>query len=228
VAQSTPDTRDIRAAFDFLSTSNVSDALDRLGLAGQTVGILPLWPGCPKIAGPAVTMQLRPDAPGSTAYGQLEAALACGPGDVLVVDNDNRADLNSFGGIVAFTSKRHGVQATVVDGGCRDLDEMQAIRYPIYGRGPVQTSVRGRTGFVGYNIPVRLAGVDVGPGDWLFGDVHGVCVVPGERVAEVLDLARRVYDYEEEIRRRIVAGEDPLEAHRRRSYDEQLKGDSPG
>ena len=40
------------------STPNVSDALDRLGVHGAPHGIVPLWPGCPKIVGRAITMHL--------------------------------------------------------------------------------------------------------------------------------------------------------------------------
>jgi len=71
-----------------LSTPNVSDALDRLGIKSAPHGILPLWPGCKKIAGPAATMKLVDVGKGlkspSPAMGSLEAVKAAQPGDVLV------------------------------------------------------------------------------------------------------------------------------------------------
>ena len=58
--------RQVQTALRELSTCNLSDALDRLGMAGEVTGILPLWPGWPRIADLAMTMQLGPDATYST------------------------------------------------------------------------------------------------------------------------------------------------------------------
>ncbi len=44
------------AEYRMLSTSNVSDGLDRLGIKGAPHGIGPLWDACPKIVGPAATL----------------------------------------------------------------------------------------------------------------------------------------------------------------------------
>jgi regulator of RNase E activity RraA len=54
------DLRLIVDEFMKLSTPNVSDALDRLQVGGAPQGILPLWPACPKLVGPAATMKLLP------------------------------------------------------------------------------------------------------------------------------------------------------------------------
>ena len=72
-------------AYLALSTPNVSDALDRLGIHGAPLGILPLWPGAPKLVGRALTMKLVPLEQGSASpvLGTLEAILAGQPGDVL-------------------------------------------------------------------------------------------------------------------------------------------------
>lgn len=69
-------------------------------------GILPLWHGCPKIAGRAMTMKFTPEATHSTVIGTLEAIQASTAGDVLVIDNGGRAASNSFGGIAAFSARR--------------------------------------------------------------------------------------------------------------------------
>ena len=71
-----PSGRQVLATFQELSTCNISDALDRLGIGGQVTGILPLWKGCPKIAGPAMTMKLSTEATYSTVIGTLEAIQA--------------------------------------------------------------------------------------------------------------------------------------------------------
>ena len=63
-----PSARDpLIRAYLALSTPNVSDALDRLGIQGAPLGILPLWPGTPKLVGRALTMQLVPLEQGSAS-----------------------------------------------------------------------------------------------------------------------------------------------------------------
>ena len=150
-----PSSRQVLAAFQNLSTCNLSDALDRLGMGGQVTGILPLWQGCPKIAGPAMTMKLSLEATYSTVIGTLEAVQASRSGDVLVIDNGGREGINSFGGIAAFSARHYAMQGCVIDGATRDVDGMAALHFPVYGKGVVNTSVRGRIGFEGYSIPVN-------------------------------------------------------------------------
>ena len=58
--------------------------------------------------------------------GTLEAILAGRPGDVLIIDQGGRTDVNSFGGVAAFTAITHGFVGTMIDGVTRDVDEMQA------------------------------------------------------------------------------------------------------
>ncbi len=146
-----------------LNTPNVSDALDRLGIQGAPHGIVPLWPGCPKIVGRAMTMKLIPVDQGteSPVLGTLEAIMAGQPGDILVIDQDGRMDVNSFGGVAAFTAIQHGFIGTVIDGVTRDVDEMQAQGFAAYARGVIQQSIRNRCAYAGHSLEVQLAGMAV-------------------------------------------------------------------
>jgi len=211
-----------------LSIPNVSDALDRLQIRGAPHGILPLWPGCKKIAGPAATMKLVPVGEGlkspSPAMGSLEAVKAARPGDVLVIDHDGRTEVNSYGGIVGFTTLHRGLAGCVIDGVCRDVDEYKELGLPVYARGIIQQSIRSRCDFAGHGIDVQLAGVRVRPGDFVMADDNGVLVIPHERVEEVLEIAERYKAIEEQIVAAIRDGADPVEAHERVSYDRMTSG----
>ena len=218
------DGRRVLAAFQDLSTCNISDVLDRLGVRGQVTGILPLWHGCPKIAGPAMTIKLSSEAAGSTVIGTLEAIQDSRSGDVLVIDTGGRIDINSFGGIAAFSAKHRNMQGCVIDGATRDVDEMAALHLPVYGKGVVNTSVRGRTGFAGYNIPVQLGGVELQPGDFIFADDNGVVIVPSDAIMEALRWSRRLFEMEQRIKRDIAAGTTPITAHKRHRYEEATRG----
>ena len=218
-----PSSRRALAAFQDLNTCNVSDALDSLGARGQVAGILPLWRGCPKIAGQVMPMKLSLQATYSTVVGTLEAIEAANPGDILVIDNGGRGDSNSFGGIAAFSASHRGLRGCVIDGGTRDVDEMDALHFPVYGKGTINTSVRGRIGFEGYGLPMELGGVTVRPGDYLFADVNGIVVVSAEVVTDALSRAGRLAEMERRIKRDIAAGTRPVTAHRRHRYEEAAR-----
>lgn len=206
-----------------LSTPNVSDALDRRQLQGAPHGILPLWPGCQKIVGRAMTLKLVPEGPASPVLGTLEAIVAAGPGDVLVIDQGGRMDVNSWGGVATFTAVRYGLVGVVIDGVTRDVDEMKALGFPAYARGIIQQSIRNRCAYAGHGVEVQLAGTAVRPGDLVMGDDNGVVIVPGERIAEVLALAQEYAETEEKIKDAIGQGINPVEAHDRVRYDQMTQ-----
>jgi hypothetical protein len=73
--------------------------------------------------------------------------------------------------------------------------------------------------FGGFGGESRLGGVLVRRGDYVAADENGVVVFPYERTAEVMETARRCFEREEQIKRWIGAGMDPVEAHQRALYE---------
>lgn len=215
------DSTEISAALEDLSTTDVADALDVLGYPERTAhGIGRMWDDCPRVAGRAMTVELGPDEPGSTVTGTLEAIKDARPGDILVFANDGRTDLNTFGSIAAFCAERAGVKGAIADGASRDVDDMRDQNFPLYARGPVTTTVKGRTGMAGYDVPVECSGVRVEPGDYVVADGNGVIFIPGDEVEEILEMAPRFREYEREIKRRIVEGADIVEVHEDVDYED--------
>jgi 4-hydroxy-4-methyl-2-oxoglutarate aldolase len=206
-----------------LSTNNVSDALDRLGLQGAPQGILPLYP-CPKIVGRAATLKVVPHGQGSesTVSGTLRAILKGGAGSVLVVDGSENPTVNAFGGVAGATAKHNGLAGCVTDAVMRDVDEYKGYGMPVYARGISQQSVRGRSSCAGYGIEIRLGGVTVRPGDLIMADENGTVVVPQDRIAEALEFAQFVRATEEKIIAEVRRGMDPVEAHEKVNYDSML------
>jgi regulator of RNase E activity RraA len=220
VAEGT-DFKRLIAEYRMLSTANVSDGLDRLGIAGCPHGIGPLWDACGKIVGPAATLKLVPvgEASESPVLGTLEAIKRGRPGDVLVIDQGGRTDVNSYGGVAGFTTRHFGLVGCVIDGVTRDIDEYKQLNLPVYGRGFIQQSIRNRCACAGYAIEVSLGGVPVRPGDLVMADENGVCVVPKERIAEALEFARLFKAIEDSVIEAVRGGMDPVAAHERVRYD---------
>ena len=217
--------RNLIAQYRMLSTANVSDGLDRLGIKGAPHGIGPLWDACPKIVGPAATLKLVPvgQAEESPVLGTLEAVKRGRPGDVLVIDQAGRMDVNSYGGVAGFTTRHFGLAGCVIDGVTRDIDEYKQLNLPVYGRGFIQQSIRDRCACAGYAIEVQLGGVPVRPGDLIVADENGVCVVPQEKAAELLEFAQLFKSIEDTVVEAVRGGADPVEAHQRVRYDMMTK-----
>ena len=216
-----PDPKRMIAEYRMLSTANVSDGLDRAGIEGCPHGIGPLWDACARIVGPAATLKLVPvgRASESPVLGTLEAVKRGRPGDVLVIDQAGRMDVNSYGGVAGFTTRHFGLAGCVIDGVARDIDEYKQLGLPVFGRGFIQQSIRNRCACAGYAIEVQLGGVPVRPGDLVMADENGVCVVPQDRMAEVLQFAQLFKSIEEGIVEAVRSGVDPVQAHDRVRYD---------
>ena len=215
------DMKQLIAEYRMVSTSNVSDGLDRLGIRGCPHGIGPLWDACPKIVGPAATLKLVPvgQAEESPVLGTLEAIKRGRPGDVLVIDQGGRMDVNSFGGVAGFTTRHLGLAGCVMDGVTRDIDEFKQLNLPVFGKGFIQQSIRNRCACAGYAIEVQLGGVTVRPGDLIMADENGVCVVPKDKMAEVLEFAKLFKSIEDSVIEAVRGGADPVTAHERVRYD---------
>jgi 4-hydroxy-4-methyl-2-oxoglutarate aldolase len=211
---------EILAVLQGLSTTDLSDALDRLGIAGQCLGIMPLSRSF-RLVGRAFTVHYVPVSVERGTVGDYIDDL--GPGDVVVLDNAGRLDATVWGDLLTSTAHRRGVAGTVIDGVCRDIDRSIELSYPIYSRGNWMRTGKDRVRVDGVNVPVSLGGVRVEPGDYLRGDGDGVVVVPAARISEVLTAAQEIHAAEEAIRAEIATGSDLHAARARVSYHDLQK-----
>jgi regulator of RNase E activity RraA len=212
---------ELGAELERFGTPDIADALDVLGYPEQTAhGLGRMWDDCPRVAGRVMPILLGPEESGSTVTGTLDAIEAADPGDVLLFDNGGRTDLNTFGSIAAFCAERAGIKGAVADGASRDIDDMREQNFPLYARGTVTTTVKGRTGMAGYDLSVQCGGVDVEPGDYVVADGSGVIFVPGDVAEDVVEIAPRFQQFEREIKRRVAEGEDPVAVHEDVNYED--------
>jgi len=209
--------------FRKLSTSNVSDALDKLGLRGAVIGILPMYE-CPKIVGFAVTVKVIAAGLTPSKYHMgVEAIEAANPGDVIVIDNRGRTDVSCWGEILSVAAKNKGLAGVVIDGAFRDLDAIKKIGFPVYARGVVPVTARGRIMQEALNVPIQCGGVQVRPGDVVLADDNGVVIVPYEKAEEVLKVALELYERECKMIEELQKGVSILEVDRKFRYEEMLK-----
>ena len=174
-------------------TGTVSDALDDCGINGAVPGSL-LKPTDPsaRIVGQALTVLNRKAAERRKTSGlaDIEAHNLAEPGDVLVVQGV--AGISSMGGVMASVGKRQGEIGAVVEGAVRDIDHSRSIGYPIWSAGVSPITGKWRIETIAVNDPVKIAGIEVKPGDLVIADECGVCFVPFARAAEVFAIAQKL------------------------------------
>ncbi|HEX2413760.1 MAG TPA: RraA family protein [Thermoleophilaceae bacterium] len=138
-----------------------------------------------RMAGPAFTVVAEDD------HLPVLAALAeAAPGDVLVIAA-NGGSRAVFGELFATEASRRGLAGIVSDGFCRDLRGLRGIGLPVFARGTTPRS--GTTvSRAALGATVICGGVEVSPGDIVFGDDDGVLVAAAERIASALETAELI------------------------------------
>jgi regulator of RNase E activity RraA len=205
-----------------LDTCTVSDALDSLALKGATWGVRPQWP-CPRIAGRAVTMKIKPVGLQQPAQHLGSAAIeSAKAGDIIVIDNGGRLEFSTWGGLLSLSARLKGIAGVVIDGACRDIDEARELEFPVYARGVVPMTARGRVMQESFNREVQFAGVQVHPGDLVIADGSGVVIVPSEKEQEVVTAAEAVFQKEAEMAAGIRKGFSALEMLEKLGYEQML------
>jgi regulator of RNase E activity RraA len=129
------------------------------------------------------------------------------PGDVLVVDLFGKKVNGTIVGdnLFYYTMKATRSGGLVVDGSVRDLDGISEIDMPAYFRAVDPTPI-GNVMLTGINVPLRIGGVTVMPGDLVVGDREGVYFVPPQLVNEVLDRADEIHIHDEWTKKKFDEG----------------------
>jgi regulator of RNase E activity RraA len=212
-ARTEPDPHVQRAAA--LDTTAISDALDRLGIAGQCLNIKPLDHGF-QLTGRAFTILYGPaSAPPGTVGDYIDEVH---PGSVVVLDNGGRENATVWGDILTWVAHRRGVAGTVIDGACRDTRLARELGYPIFSRSYSMRTGKDRVQVESVNQTVNIGDARVSPGDILRGDADGVLVIPRAHEEAVLAAAEEIDAVEQQIRAALSEGKTLAEARRQLGY----------
>lgn len=184
-----------------ISTSSVSEALDRLAIRGVCRGITALAPHY-RMCGRAHTVRIV--AQSSVVRPHDEYMDDLQPGEVCALDAQGILDGGSWGDLRSLVASRRGVAGTVVDGAVRDAMACLESRYPIFTRATTMLPGGGRLRIEAKQTGIMIGGVYVSPGDVLFGDGNGLLAIPRTREEEVIALAAAIEAGEANVRRAIL------------------------
>ena len=198
-----------------LDTTALSDALDRLGIAGQCLNIKPLDSKF-RLTGRAFTILYGPaGTPPGTVGDYIDDVPV---GGVVVLDNGGRENATVWGDILTWVAQTRGVAGTVIDGACRDTHLARDLSYPIYSRSYSMRTGKDRVQVEAMGGPVNIGEARVNQGDILRGDSDGVVCIPKEHEDQILLVAEEIDHVEDQIRTMVRGGMTLVEARRQLGY----------
>jgi regulator of RNase E activity RraA len=188
-----------------LFTAVVGDVMDQLGFLHQFLPpyIQPLHDDM-ILAGRAMTVQHRDldqqasaDQPGSFGV-MLQALDDLKPGEVYVATGSSPT-YALIGEHMSTRAKKLGCVGAVIDGYARDTRGILNLGFPVFCRGRYAQDQRPRGRVVDFRIPITIGGVNVTPGDIIFGDIDGVLAIPQSIEQEVFRRAMERVQREHDV-----------------------------
>lgn len=212
---------DIAVRLRRLYTAAAYDIMDEMGLRHQCLDIaIKPMERTMRIAGPAFTIAGASDPRSDDEYDDLPEARDLTffrrmyPGCVVVIAAAGETRSGHWGELMSTAAKARGAAGVVIDGGCRDGNIiMEMSDWPVFTRylSPIESKLRYRIRSI--EKPIAVSGsltshVRINPGDWLFGDMDGVVVIPAERIDDVLVRAEKMGAVEDTVREAVRNGAD--------------------
>lgn len=197
-----------------LYTPVVGDILDQMGYYHQFLpqAIRPLREDM-KLAGFAMPV-LMIDVYGEQEkpFGLLTEALDNLQENEIYLASGGEMRCAYWGEIITATARTRKAVGAVVNGWHRDTPKVLEQNWPVFSRGCYAQDSSVRTQVVNYRCPIEIGGVHVEPGDFVFGDIDGVLIIPKEHIEEVIEKALKKARGEKVVRKSIEEGMSSTEA----------------
>src|SRR5262249_25555982 len=206
-------TRDILTTYgpdkDLLYSSVLADVLDALGHRTSTlrIAIRPLRSEWKLFGRPATLDAIAVAAEPARPYAvELECVDALRPGDVLVATTHGDCGSALWGELLSTAARARGAVGAVIDGLTRDAAKILAMDFPVFAAGFCPLDSRGRLDGISHGEPIRIGNCLVRPGDYVFGDIDGIVVVPVELAEEAFRQALEKVSSENTVRDELAKG----------------------
>lgn len=200
-----------------LFSAVIGDVMDVIGLQNQFLppALKPLRPDM-VIAGRAMpVVEMDIDAPEAAS---IDPAIMAKPFGIMFEALDDLKEHEVYictgaspryalwGELMSRRAQMLGSAGAIVNGYSRDTHGILALGFPTFSCGGYSQDQGPRGKVTAYRVPIRIGGVDIRPGDILFGDIDGVCVVPREHEAAVFEAALEKVRGEKRVAKAIEQG----------------------
>lgn len=140
-------------------------------------------------------------------YDQEIAALdSILPDEVAVVCTNRSVNNGVWGELLSTATKMRGGRGAVIDGLIRDTKKIRELGFPVFSAGYKPVDSKGRGIVTEYDCVVECGDIRVCPGDVIFGDYDGVCVIPKACFEEVVERALEKVEKENYTRQELMDG----------------------
>jgi regulator of RNase E activity RraA len=206
-----------------LFTAVVGDVMDNLGLRRQFLPpyIRPLSPDMVLVgrAMPVLEADFFEDlVPGSSnplsarKFGyMLDALDSLQPGEVYICTGAS-PNYALWGELMSIRAIRCGAAGAILDGYARDTRGILDLKFPCFAMGSYAQDQAPRGKVVDFRVPIEIGQARIEPGDIVFGDIDGICVVPRRVEADVFKAALEKARGEKTVRKALEAGMTAREA----------------
>ena len=187
-----------------LQSGHISDAMEGMELPRTVLhGYIYLGTPGARMVGTAFTVQQAPKhvtaAHGDplVSHAEVSRELAS-EGEVVLIDAGGSTDTGTWGENHCMRARPRGVSGAVINGATRDAHEIKSLDFPVFCKGfsPVKSQWDLET--LSHNQPINLDGVQIRPGDIVFGDETGIIIVPPELKDPIIRAAQKIRDTEAE------------------------------
>ena len=207
---------DLVARLENIYTGVAHDVMRGMGLSNFTLPkeIRPLFPE-QTLAGVVATVSGRVDtsADAHTTLYEWTGLLSRARPDTVLICQPNDDVIAHMGELSAETLKLKGVRGYVVDGGCRDVNFIIKLGFPVWYSYHTPRDVVGYWLPESFDEPITIGEVTIHSGDLVLGDRDGMVIIPKDRAEAVITAAEQAIATENQVRTAILGGVDPQEAY---------------
>lgn len=205
-----------------LYTCAVSDAIDELGLEPGFIdsGIRPIWSGA-RMVGLAGTMKMvsSEDPLERDIVAKMVKFIKKTPSfPIMCVDMSGEMIAAGLGQSTSRILQQLGFRGGLVDGPVRDIAQVTHLKFPLFARGIVCSSIRSRMKIDLDSVmkPVKCGGRTINAGDLIFGDINGVVVVKSDHIEKVLKKAKEMISTDKWWFEQLEKGRKPSEIEKQK------------
>lgn len=205
------------------STSTISDALDSLNISGglNVTGMS----GKRNISGRAFTVSYR-----KPKEVDVERKIAADFIDFVsedyipVLANHGNLNCTIWGEILSNVATLKKISGVIIDGNCRDIEEIRKLNFTVFSKGVFMQSGKGRTVMGKTKVTVNIDGVKINFGDYVRGDANGVVIIPQTKINDVLNRCKTIECTENKILAAVKKGMKLSEARLKFNYSHSWRG----